>query len=272
MARLSRIRVYPIKSLDPHERESARVVENGGLAGDREFAVLDRDGEYVNGKRTADVHRLEATYADDLSRVRLRERDGPDPGGDSANAGSEFALRDADDHDDLRAFLADYFGHPAAIRRNRAGGMPDDANDAGPTVIATATIREIASWFDEISPESVRRRLRPNLEVEGVDPFWEDRLYGADGRVAFRIGSVRLRGTGPCRRCVVPTRDPWTGEETEGFRERLLERREATFPAWAPEERFETFYKVMVNTDVPESEWGESIAVGDEVEVLDGSG
>jgi len=125
-----------------------------------------------------------------------------------------------------------------------------------------------ASWFDGIDPDGVRGRLRANLEVAGVEPFWEDRLYAADRPVAFRIGDRELLGEGPCNRCVVPTRDPRIGEETDGFRERFLERREATLPGWAPEERFDHFYKVMVNTRVPEDGWGRSIAVGDDVEVL----
>lgn len=269
MPRLARIARYPVKSLDAQERETVGVVENGALEGDREFAVVDGAGEYVNGKRTPAVHRLRANYAGDLSRIRLQETGAaaPDPDGWRA-----FDLRGAETHDPLEAFLAEYFGHPVSVRRNRAGGMPDDTTAAGPTVISTATVETVASWFDGIDPDGVRGRFRANLEVADVDPFWEDRLYAADGPVAFRIGDLELLGDGPCNRCVVPTRDPHTGEETDGFRERFFERREATLPGWAPEERFDHFYKVMVNTQVPEDGWGRSIAVGDEVEILGPAG
>jgi len=266
MPRLARIARYPIKSLDAQSRETARIVDGGGLAGDREFAVVDGDGEYVNGKRTPDVHRLRAAYADDLSWVRLRRDEGAT---DPTDGARRFGLRDADDHAELAEFLAAHFGYPVSVRREPDGGMPDDTADSGPTVISTATVETVAGWFDGVDPDGVRARFRANLEVGGVDPFWEDRLYAADGPVAFRVGDVRFVGAGPCNRCVVPTRDPRTGEVTEGFRERFLERRGATLPEWAPDERFDHFYKLMVNTRVPGDQQGASIAVGDEVDVLE---
>ena len=44
MARLERIRVYPIKSLDGIDLEAARVLGGGTLERDREFVLRDADG------------------------------------------------------------------------------------------------------------------------------------------------------------------------------------------------------------------------------------
>jgi uncharacterized protein YcbX len=266
VAHLERIAVHPIKSLDASYRDSARIVENGALAGDREYAVVDADGKYVNGKRTADVHRLRADFEFEggrASSVSIGVGDGTtdeDAGNDPDPA--TFAL--PDETDGLAAWLSEYFGYEVGIRRERAGGMPDDTDASGPTVVSTATIETVADWFD-LAVENVRRRFRTSLEVGGTDPFREDALYGADTPGKFRVGDAELRAEGPCNRCVVPSRDPDTGEELEGFRERFGEQRATTLPTWAPDKRFDHHFKLAVNTQVPDSEWGTEIAVGDGV-------
>jgi len=253
---VERIRTYPIKSLDGAERERAELVSGGCLAGDREFAVVDDDGEYVNGVRTDAVHGLTTAVDRDAGTVRIGER--------GADERREF---DLDDRTGLGDWLSDYFGFDVTVVRDETGMV--DRPDRGPTVITTATLREVASWFDGVSADGVRRRFRANVEVSGVPAFWEDALYTGDGRRAFEIGDVRFEGDGPVARCVVPTRDPDTGERTEGFQEAFVERRDATLPEWAPPERFDHYYKLMTNTRVPESEWGEAFSVGDPVRVLD---
>jgi len=120
----------------------------------------------------------------------------------------------------------------------------------GPSVISTATLRTVADWFDELTVEGVRRRLRANVEVGGVEPFWEDRFVGADAP-AFEVGGVRFEGVTPCGRCVVPQRDPDTGDPTPGFREQFVRRREETFPDWADADAFDHYYSLMLIARVP---------------------
>lgn len=271
--RLARIAVFPVKSLDPEYVERTTVGAAGALEPDRRFAIVDADGEYVNGKREQQVHRLRSEF--DLESETLAIRVGEDGSTDRRERFDFDGGRQRFDLDADRAALADrlseYFGYPVELRRDDDGGYPDDERAHGPTVISTATLKVVASWFPALSVESVRRRFRANLEVAGVPAFWEDRLYGPEGEaVRFRVGDVAFRGMGPCQRCVVPTRDPWTGEATAGFRETFLARREATLPAWAEPSRFDHYYKLMVNTDVPEGEWGGEVAVGDAVEFVEG--
>jgi uncharacterized protein YcbX len=257
MAHLARIHVYPIKSLDPTERDCAAIVENGGLTGDREYAMVDADGDYVNGKRTAAVHRIRADFDGRLVTVGRT--------GDPERR--SFHLDD--DRDALEAWLSAQVDPEVSLVREERGGFPDDTTLSGPTVIATATIEEVASWFDGIDADEMRLRLRPNLEIGGVEPFWEDRLYAADDRcVAFEIGDVTLLGANPCQRCVVPSRNPSTGEETDGFTTTFVERREETLPEFAERSRFDHYFRLMVNTAVERSEWGNELAVGDDIEVL----
>lgn len=258
MARLARIALHPIKALNAVTKDSVRISEIGGLVGDREFAIVDADGEYVNGKRTPAVHRLQADFDDDLSGVRLA----------TANRDQVVQFDLEEDQPAMEAWLSDFFGYDVSLERGEGGSLTDssvlgDTQYVGPTLISQATLDEVASWFEEINAAEMERRLRPNLVIDGVEAFWEDQF--ANGG-AIWINNVKIHGVKPVPRCVVPKRDPATGEETPGFQERFVDQREATFPSWAPDGAFDHFFKVMLLTRIPEAFWGEQLRVGDRVE------
>ncbi|QLG26923.1 MOSC N-terminal beta barrel domain-containing protein [Halorarum halophilum] len=255
---LDRIRVFPVKSLDGVDVDAARIGP-GGLDPDREFAVLDADGEYVNGKREREIHRVRAEFDLDARLVGLAA-----PGMDDAT----FHLDD--DRAAMADWLGEFLGYEVSLVAERPGGYPDDTEAHGPTVISTGTLGEVASWYDGITVEGMRRRLRANLELAVPEPFAEDRLFTSRGeRVGFRVGDARLEGVNPCQRCVVPSRDPDTGEEYPGFRERFVEKRRATMPEWSGGDWFDHDFRLMVNTAVPADAHGEELRVGDPVEVLE---
>lgn len=237
MPHLARILVYPIKSLDPAEVTSAKVLPSGALEHDRRLALLDAEGKFVNGKRTALVHALR-------SRLQFAER----------QLTIEQAGREQTFHVDLQrpaleAWLSAWFSLPVTLAEDTEVGFPDDLEAPGPTVISTATLAVVASWFPGMSVDEMRRRLRANLEIDGVEPFWEDRLYGRAGEtVLFRIGQITFAGSNPCQRCVVPSRDSRSGSIWPEFSKTVARRREASLPAWAERSRFNHFYRLAVNT------------------------
>lgn len=55
---LSRIIVYPVKSLDGLSVERCQVLPSGALACDRRFALRDSEGNFINGKRFPAIHGL----------------------------------------------------------------------------------------------------------------------------------------------------------------------------------------------------------------------
>lgn len=138
----------------------------------------------------------------------------------------------------------------------------------GPSVISTATIETLASWFEELTVEGARRRLRANVEIGGVPAFWEDRFIDSDTQ-AFEVGGVRFKGVTPCGRCVVPGRDPDTGEMIDGFRERFIQKRRESVPDWTDEGAFDHWYSLMIITRVPEVDREQTLCVGDPVSVPD---
>jgi uncharacterized protein YcbX len=195
---LAGIYIYPIKSLDAVSVTQANILASGALENDREFALFDKEGNFVNGKRHAKIHQIRSSF--DLSSRRLS----------LAIQGSEpkniFHLDN--DRINLESWFSNYFSFPVKIEQNSILGFPDDTKSPGATIISTATLELIASWFPGLTLENIRCRFRANLEIGGVPPFWEDQLFGQEGElVSFQIGEVVLAGVNPCQRCIVPTRD-----------------------------------------------------------------
>jgi len=252
-SRVARIDVFPIKSLTGVSVDEARITEGGILEHDRVWAMVDAEGAYLNGKRTPRVHDLRCHYEPSLKEVTLWEE------GDSRRP--QFSL---EDRAPLERWLSDFFEMPVTLEHDPRGGFPDDDEASGPTVVSEASLREVQSWYPQISLAGLRRRFRSNIELEGDVAFSEDRLFGAPGeRKPFQLGEVALLGHNPCQRCVVPTRDPDTGEVTRGFQKSFAQQRERRLPPWSDSRRFNHYYRFAVNTSIPAVEVGKRLRIGD---------
>jgi uncharacterized protein YcbX len=259
LAYLAGISIYPVKSLEPVSLQQVRVLRTGALEGDRSFGLFDAEGNFVNGKRNALVHHLRSKY-DPFTQILSLGR---------AIEALMVEFHVERQRAELECWLAEFFGKPITFKANTDVGFPDDLDCPGPTFISTASLTEVASWFPPLDVAQFRVRIRANLEIGGVPPFWEDRLYGQKGnRVRFRIGDCLFDGNNPCQRCVVPPRDPATGESYPNFSKIFIERRQQTLPDWVERSRFNHFYRLAVNTLVPPDQAGKMVRVGDEVEVL----
>jgi uncharacterized protein YcbX len=258
-ASLARIAIFPIKSLDGVVLDDVEVLAGGALAGDRRFALVDRDGRFINGKRTPAVHLVRAEFDLQTMLVSLRREADPPP--------AEFSL--SDDRPALAEWLSNALGTACRVVENATQGFPDDTDAPGPTVISTATLRAVTGWFAGLTLDEARRRFRANLEIDGVEPFWEDRLVGPAGsEVPFRIGALRWLGIKACQRCVVPTRSSEAAEVTPGFQKTFAAERQRTLPEWATAERFDHFYRLAVNTRLAPGQQPAVLHRGDVVVVI----
>jgi uncharacterized protein YcbX len=244
VAIIGRLFIHPIKALPPVRVPEVRVLASGALEGDRRFALLDAEGRFVNGKHTPSIHLLRPTY--DLAA------------GEVTFDGRTFSL--AADGDAIAAWCGNRLGQPITWSEDREVGFPDDLVSPGPTFVGSASIAVVASWFGFDAP-ATRLRFRTNIEVDGVEAFWEDRLYGSP----VRMGAVTLDAVNPCARCIVPSRDAVTGESLSGFQKRFSEMRRATLLADAVSAPFDHFYRFTVNTRVLPAEAGKTIRIGDPV-------
>lgn len=272
MPYLAKILIYPIKSLDGVEVTTAQILASGALQGDREFAIVkDRSasiatpsGQIVNGKRYPQIHRIRADY--DLSNriVQLGVEGNPQR--------SAFHL-DCD-RKALSEWLSDYFQFPVQLLQNTATGYPDDLDSPGPTLVSTATLEAVTSWFTQAATpekpsmtlEELRRRLRTNLEISGVPAFWEDQLFGdSNEQIPFQIGNVTWLGINPCQRCIVPTRNTRTGEPDPHFKAQFIHNRQHSLPNWVNSSRFNHFYRLCINTCLQEKTSVSSLQINDPI-------
>ncbi|MEM8864363.1 MAG: MOSC N-terminal beta barrel domain-containing protein [Planctomycetota bacterium] len=254
MPRLSRITIFPIKSLDGVEVESCDVLPSSTLALDRRWALLDSDDCFVNGKRCAAIHAIRSRYDLGAMTVEL-----------AIDAGRSATFSLADDLSETAAWFSDALQTPCRLAENRSAGFPDDTEAPGPTIIATETLREVAKWFPDWTIDEARRRFRANLEIDAPDAFWEDRLTNEPSR--FALGGMKWHATGVCQRCVVPSRDSQSGVPTKGFQKSFSQQRRETLPSWAPQSRFDHYYRLAINTRLAGGQPGGTLQIGDELTI-----
>lgn len=256
MAQLERLRVFPVKGLDGIDLEAAEILDGGTLKHDREFALFDAEGNVINGKRTDRVHALGTDFDPESNTFHVVP-----PSGESQH----FDLEN--ERERAAQWFSTFFDANLKCQRDTSLGFVD-RREMGPSVISTATLETVAAWFNDMTVEGARRRLRANVEISGVPAFWEDRFVGEDAP-SFEIDGIRFEGVTPCGRCVVPERHPDTGEPTPQFRERFIKKREGTFPDWADERAFDHYYSLMIIMQVAETDRGKRLRVGDDVTIAD---
>lgn len=256
---LAGIFIYPIKSLDGFAVNQSTLLGSGALEHDREFALFDKKGNFVNGKRNAKIHLLRSSFDVDLKILSLQIE----------GYNQKFIFHLDDERANLEAWLSNYFEFPVKFIQNSLTGFPDDTQASGPTVISIATLEVIASWFPELTVDELRMRLRTNLEIGGVPPFWEEQLFTeANFCVQFQVGEVLFEGINPCQRCIVPTRNSRNGEVYPKFQQIFVAKRREFLPSWTTPSRFNHFYRLAVNTNVPESEAGKILKIGQPIKVI----
>ncbi|WP_165807215.1 MOSC domain-containing protein [Nocardioides currus] len=230
--RLTALNIHPVKSTAIRPVDTASV-GLGGLTGDRTWVVVDDDGVMVSAR---EVHALFAVTADTpdtdagLTRaLRLRTADLPDllldaPTGESVRAkvfsnelrgipagpGADAWVQKALGRDDLHLLWCD---DPTRRTLNPAFSSPGDFTayaDGYPVTIASeASMRRLNDWIAEGALDRGEEppaplpisRFRPNLVVDGEEPFAEDDWS------QVTIGEVRFRVAKPTDRCVMTTID-----------------------------------------------------------------
>jgi len=243
-----------VKALDPLDAGEARITSGGALENDRRWAIRDQGGKFVNGKKNERVSLVRSRYRMHPFSVVLK----------ADGFGEEGAFALPEESHLAATWLTKFLGTDVVLEENFSGGFPDDTDASGPTLVSQATLETVASWYSGLVAADVLRRFRPNLVIDGVPPFWEDRLYGVrGGSRPFAIGGVVFGGVNPCARCVVPTRDPVSAAAMPGFMARFMEQRKATLPSWADASQFDHFYRLCVNTRIPATESGKTLRIGD---------
>lgn len=227
---VTRIRVYPVKSFAGLDVGSAEVLP-WGLAGDRRWGVVDASGTPVTAREHNGLLALTAEPLADGAillgeRSLLGDRSGvggplrvdpptdaaPVPVGHSRQGTALPAGAEADDWLSTRLGIDArlvWQPDPRARTVNPAnGGAPDDRMslaDAGPLLLTSeASLAQLDSWTDDATPPLDMVRFRPNIVIDGDEPFAEDDWP------FVTLGGVRFRVTKVCDRCSMTLIDPAT--------------------------------------------------------------
>ena len=256
---VERISIYPVKSLDGIALTKAKIGNGGCLEHDREYAIQDSYGKFVNGKSNAMVHLLRSAIDLETGIISFKH--------ETELEWHPFHLQK--DIAAINEYLSAFFQKPVTLQRDTGGRFLDIPVRSGVTVLSTASLQTVATWFDDMPLDETRKRFRATIEITDVPAFWEDRLfYQEETVVEFRIGEVTLYGMSPRARCIVPTRHPETAEAIHGFQRSFAKARMANLPEWSVLEDYSHGYYLSVDCFIPPGQTGKWISVGDELNII----
>ncbi|MGC8518122.1 MAG: MOSC domain-containing protein [Steroidobacteraceae bacterium] len=219
--RLQALHVYPLKSA--RGLSLARTtVGASGLAWDRHWMVVRSDGTFL----TQRTHPRLARIATELTPegLRLSREDGAPlllPYQAPPPARPVRIWRDLctgiDAGESAAAWVGALLGEPVRV----VHAPPSPARHADPHYtgpdppplafpdgfpLLVCTQASLDALNERLGAQLSMSRFRPNLVLTGVEPFAEDRFD------TLRIGEVTVRLVKPCTRCIIPARDPLTGD------------------------------------------------------------
>ncbi|MEC4020773.1 MOSC domain-containing protein [Streptomyces sp. H27-D2] len=228
---LSALHVYPVKSAAGADHGEA-TVEPWGLAGDRRWMLVDRDGRFISQRQYPKLALARAlTLPDGGIRLTARGRAEltvavPEPA--SAGLTTVEVWRDKIEavpagaaagrwlsaHLDAEVSLV-HLHDPAHSRPlDPARALPGETvslADGFPLLLTTTSsldaLNSLIAQGDHADEGPLpMNRFRPNVVINGSAPWAED-----DWK-RVRIGEVSFRVAKPCGRCVITTTDQRTAE------------------------------------------------------------
>ena len=125
---LSRITIYPVKSLDGMVLEKAMIAEGGCLLHDREYALSDEEGNFMIGKNNPRVYSLRSRFDPENETLSLRRQ--------NETSWKTFHLQK--ERTAIQSYLTDYFGVSTLLLQNKTGRFLDIPDISGVTVLSTA--------------------------------------------------------------------------------------------------------------------------------------
>jgi hypothetical protein len=218
IARIAGLWRYPVKSCAGQAVDSLRLDADGWPEGDRGWGIADAAGELTWTGAHPRLALVRAALKADSLELRALGRAltvGLDAGEATTLRGwngerQDFDRLDGwDAGDDAAALLRATTGERLRLVRLSTAAQRRPILNAL-HIVGDGSLQARSAAMDRPLSQPAER-ARPNLLLRGEDsetlpPFIEDILTDA------RIGSLTLRRTSVCMRCVVPTVDPARGE------------------------------------------------------------
>lgn len=222
MITLSGLFVYPVKSCRGIELARAELT-SAGLRHDREWMIVTPAGRFITQRDAPRLALIDTALGADTLLLRAP---GMPPLELSCDSNGQAAVQVTVWRDRCSAFdagraaarwLGRFLGRPARIVRfdtsqpravdprwsGEVAGFSRFADAFPLLVVSNASLTELNARLAEPLPMD---RFRPNLVLEGCEPFAEDSLR------VLELGGARLHLVKPCTRCIITTTDQTTGE------------------------------------------------------------
>jgi len=220
--KLTEINIYPVKSTRRIALHESEVLPRG-LPWDRRWMLVDAQGRFMTGRKYPTLAVVNTRLDDTALHVSVAGR--PElrlPLPVEARSLTRVSIwRDQCDAlpvgAEADAWFSDYLALECHLVRmtdellrgvDVQYGQPGDEvsfADGFPLMLLTeASLNDLNTRLD--TPVSMRR-FRPNLVVDGEQPYSEDHWRH------IRIGEVEFEGVKNCSRCIFTTIDPDTGSK-----------------------------------------------------------
>jgi len=206
---VSQLAIAPVKGM---RLQCTSEIQFGphGVAGDREFLVIGRDGKLLLTGQTPALLRVEPGWDRVRNLLTLGFPDG-DVVQDTPEPGTRATTRTYDGREipgwiipgRLSDALSGYLGRPVHLFKRAPEHIGTD--DQPVTLMSQASLQALAPEFDGTAPDS--RRFRMTITITGTDAWAEHAWRGQK----VTIGEVILGVIAPVPRCVVTTRNPESG-------------------------------------------------------------
>lgn len=207
--RIRSLHVYPVKSGRGINLSRAQLGTRG-LQDDRHWMVADENGRFLTQRTHPTLARLHAQPT-----IEALELTHPAAGSIVVPRLDPFAslavprvtaqvwkrsMQALDCGDAAAHFVSRVLERPARLLAADQDSFPDGF----PLLVcSTSSLQDLT---ERLGAELPMNRFRPNVVIDGLPPWAEDRLLG------LRIGQIVLRMAKPCTRCVITSRDQDSGD------------------------------------------------------------
>jgi uncharacterized protein YcbX len=221
MATIRELNIYPLKSGRAVPKQQARLAATG-FEWDRHWMAASPEGVFMSQRTQPRLARVETEIGDHVLTLRAPDQQPLviplQPSGATKSAEVwKNAITALDQGDDAGRWLSQAIGEEARLLRispvldrhaNReyAGNTPAPVSFADGFPILVVNLASLADLNSRMPEPVPLERFRPNVVLDGLEPFAEDRI----ARLEFE--SITLRLVKPCTRCVITSTDQHTGE------------------------------------------------------------
>lgn len=199
----------PVKGLAVGQLDQCELTQ-AGIAGDREFFLVDENDRLVNAKGLGVLQQIVPRYDREAGSLTLAFPDGTTLSEEVGFDGSLSArfwkvtveVRVVDGP--WSEAISDFAGRDLRLVR-ASGPAPDRRRSGAATLLGTGSLQALARALDVVEVDE--RRFRMNFGIEGLGEHQEDEWLGR----RVRLGEAVVVPQGNVGRCAVTTQNPETG-------------------------------------------------------------